>query len=252
MNYSKPAVGPAWGESNTTPADMVQPTNAQIQQGWPLSATPPPRQYFNWILYWCAAAIRYFMQRGLVDYDPTETYQIGARVIGDDGNTYTSLIVNNTANTPSASPASWGLWGLTIAQINASQLTQATQAPGDSSTKVSNDAFVTRAIATLAGQLTQTSGSNANGHWTKDAETGHIHQWGQNFAAPGTLTFPIPFTDASSISVIAIEVRTSSGETTRTAFINDDSADNSFNVDSVFINVSNDANIQVCWMADGF
>ena len=94
-------------------------------------------------------------------------------------------------------------------------------------------------------------GSSGSGYWVKDP-VGHIRQWGQNFAAPGTLTFPKPFTNAASISVQAVEVRTSSGETTRTVFINDDSADNSFSTTSVYINVSNDADIQVCWVAEGY
>jgi hypothetical protein len=122
-------------------------------------------------------------------------------------------------------------------------LTANTPAPGDDSTKVATTAFV--------AALQPSSGSTASGYWVKD-QTGHIHQWGQNFAAPGLLTFPIPFTDASSISVMAIMVRTSGGETTRTIFINPDSGANSFSLDNVFINVSNDAAVQVSWTADGF
>ena len=97
-------------------------------------------------------------------------------------------------------------------------------------------------------------GTNARGSFVKFPTWlgGLTVQWGQSFAAPGTLTFPTSFTNASSISVQAIEVRTDSGETTRICFINSDSATPSFTITSCYVNVSNDANIQVSWLAIGF
>jgi hypothetical protein len=155
--YVKPSVLPAWGESNTTSADMIQPTNGQIAAGWPVSSTPPSRQRFNWLINWASNAVRYFMQRGLVDYDASETYQIGARIIGDDGNTYVSIQNTNIGHLPSTSSTWWTPWGFTIAQICASQLTQTTQAPGDSSTKVATDAFVQAAIADVLTDISALS-----------------------------------------------------------------------------------------------
>jgi hypothetical protein len=99
---------------------MVQPSNAQIQAGWPESATPPARQYFNWLFYFITNAVRYYAQRGLTDYNAGETYQLNARVIGDDGNTYVSLQNANTGNTPSTSGSWWAQWGLTLAEIASS------------------------------------------------------------------------------------------------------------------------------------
>jgi hypothetical protein len=115
--YAKPSVLPAWGETNTTAADMVQPASATIDTGFPLSSTPPARQTFNWLFNFCTSAVRYFCQRGMADYDADETYGLNARVIGDDGNTYVSLQAANSGNTPSTSAAWWARWGHTAAEI---------------------------------------------------------------------------------------------------------------------------------------
>lgn len=152
--YSKPDVRHAWAESAANPADVITMTDADVQAGWPLSGTPPSRQRFNFALLWPWNAIRYFMQRGIVDYDAAETYQTNARIIGDDGNTYKSIVDANTGHTPSTSPTYWTRWGYTLAGINASQLTQATQATGDASTKVANTNFVMSAIGVLNASLT--------------------------------------------------------------------------------------------------
>lgn len=112
MAITKPPVLPSWAEAG----DKIQPSNAEIQAGWPLSSIPPSRQRFNWLLNFLANGIRYFTRRGLPDYDAAETYMTGDRVIGNDGKTYRSLIDNNTAQTPSAQPTKWELWALTQAQ----------------------------------------------------------------------------------------------------------------------------------------
>lgn len=115
MALTKPPVLPAWAEAG----DKVQPSNAEIQAGWPLSNVPPSRQRFNWLLNFLANGIRYFSRRGLPDYDAAETYMTGDRIIGDDGKTYRSLIDNNTAQTPSTSPTKWEPWALTQSQSDA-------------------------------------------------------------------------------------------------------------------------------------
>ena len=55
-----------------------------------------------------------------------------------------------------------------------------------------------------------TSGSNTNGYWVKDAG-GHIHEWGQitgsgSVSTGTTVTFPLAFVTASSISVNATSI----------------------------------------------
>lgn len=115
MEITKPPVLPSWAEAG----DKVQPSNAEIQIGWPLSSIPPSRQRFNWLLNYLANGIRYFSRRGLPDYDAAETYMTGDRIIGDDGKTYRSLIDNNTAQTPSTSPTKWEEWAPTLSRFAA-------------------------------------------------------------------------------------------------------------------------------------
>jgi hypothetical protein len=157
--YTKPTVLPAWGETNTTSADMIQPSNSSIATGWVLSTLAPVRQYWNWVLNYVDVGIRYFMQRGLVDWDTAETYQIGARIIGDDNNTYTSIVNNNIGNVPSTSPTDWQPWALSVAQINATTLTQATRPAGDSTIDVANTQFVTNGIAAAIAALVIPAGA---------------------------------------------------------------------------------------------
>jgi hypothetical protein len=74
-----------------------------------------------------------------------------------------------------------------------------TRSPGDNTTNAATTAFVAAAIA--AGF---TSGSNSNGHWAKDP-SGLIRQWGffSDAVTESVITFPIAFTNGSSISVTA-------------------------------------------------
>lgn len=120
MAITKPPVLPAWADAG----DKVQPSNAELSVGWPVSSTPPSRQRFNWVLNYVANAVRYFSRRGLVDYDAAETYMTGDRIIGDDGKTYRSLIDNNTAQTPSTSPTKWERWGFSLADLGVNAQTQ--------------------------------------------------------------------------------------------------------------------------------
>lgn len=107
--YTKPTVLPAWGES-AGGADVLQPTNAEIQAGWPLSNVPPSRKRFNWILKYLAQGVRYMMQMGIPVWDATEDYPINARVMGSDGKTYKAL-QTSTNQSPVSAPTYWQLWG---------------------------------------------------------------------------------------------------------------------------------------------
>lgn len=120
MAITKPPVLPAWADAG----DKVQPSNAELSVGWPVSSTPPSRQRFNWVLNFVANAVRYFSRRGLVDYDAAETYMTGDRVIGDDGKTYRSMVDTNTAQTPSTSPTKWERWGFSQSDLGAIAQTQ--------------------------------------------------------------------------------------------------------------------------------
>lgn len=162
-NYPKPNVGPAWAETANNPADIIPLDPSFVSSGWPLTGTPPSRQRFNSILNFLTVSVRYFMQRGLPDYDAAETYRTGSSIIGDDGNTYRSLVDNNIGNTPSSTPSKWTQWALTLAQVNAATLTQATQMTGTNNTTVANTGFVQNAINALSAVLNATITATANG-----------------------------------------------------------------------------------------
>lgn len=139
MAITKPPVLPAWAESG----DKVTPSNAEIQVGWPLSSIPPSRQRFNWLLNFLANGIRYFSRRGLPDYDATETYMTGDRIIGNDGKTYRSLVDNNINQTPSTSPTKWERWGFTFDEFFAGVTTPP---QFDNDTSLATTGFVQRAL----------------------------------------------------------------------------------------------------------
>ena len=124
MSITKPSVLPTWADTG----DKLQPDNSEIAAGWPLSAVPPSRQKFNWILNYVMNGIRYASRRGLPDYDATETYSIGDCVIGDDGKTYRSLIDGNLAQNPSTNPNKWEPWGFRLSEMGSSIQIQKTTA----------------------------------------------------------------------------------------------------------------------------
>lgn len=112
MALTKPPVLPAWAESG----DKVQPSNAEIQTGWPLSNVPPARQRWNWLLNFLANGVRYLTRRGIADWGADETYEIGDRVQGPDGLTYKAL-TQNTNKTPASNPSDWTRWGFTASEL---------------------------------------------------------------------------------------------------------------------------------------
>lgn len=136
MAITKPPVLPPWADTAANPADIVQPSNAEISAGWPQSATPPSRQRFNWILNFCANAVRYLVRRGIADYDAAETYAVDDIVRGDvNGLIYRSLQANNINHPPSTSPT-W--WDTPLVK---------TPAIADNTTRIATTAWVTTAIS---------------------------------------------------------------------------------------------------------
>ncbi|UOF77004.1 baseplate wedge protein [Caudoviricetes sp.] len=143
--YTKPTVLPAWGES-AGGADVLQPTNAEIQAGWPLSNVPPSRKRFNWILKYLAQGVRYMMQMGIPAWDATEDYPVNARVMGSDGKTYKAILTSTNQN-PVSAPTYWTRWGFTLAEYDAEGTTPA---QFDNSVKRASTAFVQRALGSWA------------------------------------------------------------------------------------------------------
>lgn len=113
MAFTRPPVLPSWAETG----DTTQPTNLEIQEGWPLTDEPPTRQRFNWAFNLFHNAVNYFGRRGIADYSADETYAIYDRVMASNGKTYSSLENANIDNEPSASPTKWARWGFTLAEL---------------------------------------------------------------------------------------------------------------------------------------
>lgn len=112
MALTKPPVLPPWAE---TAPDNVQPTNPELQAGWPLSAIPPARQRWNWILNFLANGVRYLTRRGLADWSATEPYEVGDYTRGGDGHTYRATANHTNQAPPNA--AYWEKWGLRLADV---------------------------------------------------------------------------------------------------------------------------------------
>lgn len=113
MPQIRPATLPVWAEGG----DKTQPSNSEINNGWPNSTIPPSRQRFNWILNYVANAVRYWLQRGIAEWDSAETYPIGGKV------TYGAFeykaLTANTNKQPDTNTSDWDLTGFTMANFAA-------------------------------------------------------------------------------------------------------------------------------------
>jgi hypothetical protein len=89
--------------------------------------------------------------------------------------------------------------GMTGLAINALELTVAGAAPNGQVLTGNGSSYVPQVAPGFS------SGNNANGYWEKNPN-GRLEQWSPNFSAPGSVTFPVPFTNLSSISVTATEI----------------------------------------------
>ena len=174
--YTKPTVLPAWGES-AGGTDVLQPTNAEIQAGWPLSNVPPSRKRFNWILKYLAQGVRYMMQMGIPVWDSTEDYPVNARVMGSDGKTYKAILTGINKD-PTTQPTYWTRWGFTLAELGA-EITTPPQFDND--TSLATTAFVQRALGNSAGSVSKTGSVSLTA-----GDVGKLITWDGN----GTLTFP--------------------------------------------------------------
>lgn len=170
---TKPTPLPSWAESG----DVIQPSNAELQEGWPLTNTPPARQRFNWFFNYVMAGVHYFMQRGVPAWDATEDYPQYAKAHSlVDNKTYTAKIAN-TNKEPSANSNEWERWGYSLsdllaamaanlyAKLNATQTFTKAQrgaivALSDSATITPNFADGNNFSVTLGGNRTLANPSN--------------------------------------------------------------------------------------------
>lgn len=112
MAISKPTVRASWADSATpNSADIKDPdtvTAGFVAAGWPLSSTPPARNFFNFVLNYCMNGVRYLCRRSVADWDSAETYSISDVALGSDGQVYQSLIASNINQAPPTTPGAWG------------------------------------------------------------------------------------------------------------------------------------------------
>ncbi len=108
MALTRPVIIPPWAETGDKSS---QPSDSDIQAGWPLTTTPPSRQKFNWLLNFLANGVRYLTARGVADWNNGETYAKNSICIGDDGRLYQSIQASNLNNTPSTSASYWARVG---------------------------------------------------------------------------------------------------------------------------------------------
>lgn len=140
--FQRPTVRAGWCDAGTPGAanDIVDPdvqtSSAFVAAGWTNTATPPARQFFNWVLNYVTDGIRYLCQQGTPDWSAAETYDVAATALGPDNKIYTSLQTNNTNHTPATSPTWWG------------PPLVPTASAADNTAKIANTAFVTGAVAT--------------------------------------------------------------------------------------------------------
>jgi hypothetical protein len=170
LEYSKPAVRDAWADAPLSPTtDVIDPGNTYVAQGWQ-AGVKPPRPYFNWLLNYSAAAVRYFCQQGIADWDPLETYQINGISQGSNNRLYQSLINNNTNQNPTTSPSAWG------------PVQGAAPANSDNSNSLSTTAWVTTNFVPRDASFSVLSGQIANGQ----VPVGAVTQWQGSLTINGT------------------------------------------------------------------
>lgn len=146
--YSRPSPSvPVWAESG----DKVQPSNAEVQTGWPASSTPPSRQRFNWVLGFAAQAVRYLLQRGIPEWAAGEDYPENARV-QYLGATYKALVGSPTS-APGVVGGEWEAWGLSASDVT-------TPPQFDDGASIATTAFVRR--FGLSARARQTADASTN------------------------------------------------------------------------------------------
>lgn len=180
MALTKPPVLPPWAE---TAPDNTQPTNPELQAGWPLSALPPTRQRFNWILNFLANGVRYLTRRGIADWASTEPYEVGDYARGGDGNTYRAIADHTNQAPPNATY--WELWGLRQVDVRAESHNPISLAPNpffevdqlaNAATSVADDtyghdhwyALTQTASIQISSQTLQENGQASNARLTQN------------------------------------------------------------------------------------
>lgn len=158
QNY--PALIPAWASTGVPTTDIVAPSAGFISAGWPLSSTPPPRQYFNWLDNWETNAILYYLHRGPPDWNAAVVYGLGD-IVASANILYESSQNSNTGNTPSSGSTIW------------TPINTKTAANGDNSVSIATTAFVHNNYLPLNSPFSALSGQIGNTQVPKSS----VVQW---------------------------------------------------------------------------
>jgi hypothetical protein len=159
--YTKPAVRNAWGQTATA-GDLQDPGNTYASAGWQIGVKPP-RQYFNWVLNYNFAGIRYLCQQGIPTWDAAETYSSGSHIISSAGYLTRSIQGNNTNQNPDSGPnGPW--WDIPAVH---------TAPPGDNSGHIANTSWVVGNFLPIGSTFTAISGSIQN----SQVPVGAVTQW---------------------------------------------------------------------------
>jgi hypothetical protein len=161
---AKPPLVPVWASTATPTTDIVKPSDSYIATGWPLSSTPPSRQYFNWFQNYTSAGISYILHRGISDWDGGQTYAVND-VVQSNGYLYQSALGNNTGNAPpsvaSGINSNWDVIHVITAPLH------------DDSSRVASTDFVHNNYIPINGLFSQLSGSIA----PSQVPLGAVNQW---------------------------------------------------------------------------
>lgn len=142
---TRPPFVPIWASGAAPTTDIVQPSNSYITAGWPLSSTPPSRQYFNWVLNRGTWGVDYLLHRGIADWDSSTVYAQGD-VVQYGAVLYRNIVSNNTGNAPSAVSTQW------------TSIASATRPVGDNSLNVATTEFVHSNSVPLGGAFSLLGG----------------------------------------------------------------------------------------------
>ena len=249
----------------------ITPGAASLTDGFPpLCATPiasggipPSKADMNGILYQMSAVDVWMCAGGGFPYNSAfQTaiggYPKGARVLMAGGNGYWVSTVDNNVTDPDTGGAGWA-----ASDENAiTALTGPVTATGPGSaaatitpTGVTPGSYISADITVnAAGQVTAaangfTSGSNGNGYWVKDP-TGCIHQWGSvsgTISTGSTIPFATPFSNASSVSVIASAIITHGSGIGYPSITNGSVTTSQFGVE-----MGSNPSQGIYWQADGY
>lgn len=171
--YSKPAVRNAWGQT-ASGSDLVDPGNTYASAGWQIG-NKPPRQYFNWVLNYNMAGIRYLCQQGISSWDAVEAYPTNGITLASNGGLYRSVVPNNQGTDPASVTIGSGgaRWDLPLV---------ADAPAGDSSGRIASTSFV------FHNYIAQGSGFSALSGQIQASQVpvGAITQWQGSLSISGT------------------------------------------------------------------